>query len=182
MIADLVMEIYWLIICSRIPQSPIIKSPVNPSISNSSVPNSPSAVVVRNKRNRPLFRERRREDVGARVAVHIARDGQPEKVQHGWRDVHDRCAWTGALGDAAAERNQEAVRCRFMAAAQVGVAGHALEQPLAEAERLHTEARHHEQQIVRSERRHRLADDAIDVGVVLLEHAAEAIALYIRNI
>ena len=95
------------------------------------------------------------KEIGARVAVHVAADRQAEEIQHRRHDVDDRRA-RAAVGVARhrrAVRHQEAVGRAFVRAAELGIADHPLEQPLAEPERLHAVARHDQQQIVGPERR-----------------------------
>ena len=84
--------------------------------------------------------------------------------------------------DLASVRHHEPVWRALVTAAQLGIAHDTLEQALAQAQRLHAEARHHEQQIVGAERRHRATDDAVEIGVVLLEHASVPQPLFIRDI
>ena len=91
------------------------------------------------------------KQIGARVAVHVAADRQAEEIEDRRHDVDDRRARRlPAARHRRAVRHQEAVRRRFVRAADLGIADHPLEQPLADAERLHAEARHDQQQIVRA--------------------------------
>ena len=123
-----------------------------------------------------------REDVRARKAVEVARDRQAEVIQHRWRDVDDRRARKIAFGDMPAERHHEAIGRALVAAAQLRIADDTLEHALAKTQRLHAESRHDEQQIVGAERRHRASDDAVEIGVVLLEHAAVPQPLFVRHV
>src|SRR5258708_37112055 len=51
-----------------------------------------SSSMRRDERNRALGRKGAREDVGARVAVHVATDRHAEKIQNRRRDVDYRSA------------------------------------------------------------------------------------------
>src|SRR2546422_2873197 len=72
----------------------------NPNLqSKSSICNLQSAIspiVRRDERDWPLLGKGGLEDIGSRVAVHVAADRQPEEVQHRRHDVDHRRPWQQA--------------------------------------------------------------------------------------
>ena len=90
-----------------------------------------------------------------------------------WRAARDR----GAVGE------KEPVRRRLVRAADLRVADHPLDQPLAEAERLHAVAGHHDQQ--RSSGpipAIAAADRLVDDRIMALEHRAEPPTLLVGDV
>ena len=55
----------------------------------------------------PLGGERAGEEIGARVAVHVAADRQAEEIEDGRRDVDDRAALAAAGLDGGAVRERK---------------------------------------------------------------------------
>ena len=129
-----------------------------------------------------IAREGRFEQVNSREPIHVAPDRQPEKIQNCRGKVDERCARETALRDRAAKRKNETIRCRFVRAADLRVAGDELEHAFAGRHRLHPEAGHYQQQIVRPEALDLLADERVEKAVVLLQHAAEPLALLRRHV
>src|SRR5215203_1657602 len=64
----------------------------------------------RDERDRAFGGERRREQVGARVTIHVTGDRQAEEIQNGWRYVDDRAALMPARLDRRAKGEEKSVR------------------------------------------------------------------------
>jgi len=122
------------------------------------------------------------EDLRAGKAVHVPSDGKSEEIEQSWRDIDERTTWLASGRDRCAVREQESVGASLMCAAESRIAEEALEQPLSRRLRLHPEAGDDNQEIIRTELRQRVADEVVDVVVILLEHAAEPPAFVLRHV
>src|SRR3954470_21715796 len=98
--------------------------------------------IRRNEDDWPVSGECAGEQVGAREAVHVARNRQAEKVEHGRRHVDDGAAllvpWVGFYG--VAIRDEETVRCTLVRAGKVWIAENSTDRLLDRVERLHAES------------------------------------------
>src|SRR5687767_12670912 len=84
------------------------------------------SLVERDERDRSLFGEAAREDVGAREAIEIARNRKAEVIKNRRSDVDDRRALKIALGDLPPVCHHETIGRALVTAAQFRISHDAL--------------------------------------------------------
>ncbi len=130
--------------------------------------------MTRHVLHRVLERPRGREEIRPRKSVHVAAHGNAHVVQDRGHQVGHRAARILAGRHGRSVGEQETVGARLVRAGELAPAEQPIEEALADGRRLHAEAGHHQQQVVRPERLQGAADFPIEIRVVTIEHRANS--------